>query len=63
MARVALPSLIERIRLIVTHRWQEPIGHQRLRAQDSSLKTSPQEIMASGTDWRFFNELKRELKT
>jgi NitT/TauT family transport system substrate-binding protein len=26
------------------------------------IKNSPQEIIARGTDWRFFNELKRELK-
>jgi NitT/TauT family transport system substrate-binding protein len=26
------------------------------------LKSSPQKIIAQGTDWRFFNELKKELK-
>jgi len=26
------------------------------------LKSSPQKIIADGTDWRFLNELKRELK-
>jgi len=26
------------------------------------IKSSPQKIIAEGTDWRFFNELKRELK-
>ena len=26
------------------------------------IKSSPQEIIADGTDWRFLNELKRELK-
>ena len=26
------------------------------------LKSSPQRIIAQGTDWRFFNELKKELK-
>ena len=26
------------------------------------LKSSPQELIAQGTDWRFLNELKRELK-
>jgi hypothetical protein len=25
-------------------------------------KNSPQKLIAQGTDWRFFNELKRELK-
>jgi NitT/TauT family transport system substrate-binding protein len=27
------------------------------------IKSSPKQILADGTDWRFFNELKRELKT
>ena len=26
------------------------------------IKTSPQKLIAQGTDWRFFNELKKELK-
>jgi NitT/TauT family transport system substrate-binding protein len=26
------------------------------------ITSSPQEIIADGTDWRFLNELKRELK-
>jgi NitT/TauT family transport system substrate-binding protein len=26
------------------------------------IKSTPQEIIAAGTDWRFLNELKRELK-
>jgi NitT/TauT family transport system substrate-binding protein len=26
------------------------------------IKSTPQKIMADGTNWRFFNELKRELK-
>jgi len=26
------------------------------------IKSTPQKIIAEGTDWRFFNELKRELK-
>jgi NitT/TauT family transport system substrate-binding protein len=27
------------------------------------LKSSPQEIIAKGTDWRFLDDIKRELKT
>jgi hypothetical protein len=27
------------------------------------IKSSPQKIIADGTDWRFLTELKRELKT
>ena len=26
------------------------------------LKSSPQKLLAQGTDWRFLNELKKELK-
>jgi hypothetical protein len=29
----------------------------------SLIKLSPQQIIANGTEWRFLNELKRELKT
>ena len=35
-----------------------------LRMQETGMiKSSPQTIIASGTDWRFLKELKRELKT
>lgn len=35
-----------------------------LRMQETGMiKSSPQEIIAAGTDWRFLEELKRELKT
>ena len=27
------------------------------------IKSSPNELIAAGTDWRFLNEIKRELKT
>jgi len=30
--------------------------------QAGMIKSTPQRIMAQGTDWRFLNELKRELK-
>ena len=30
--------------------------------ETTSLKSSPQKILAQGTDWRFFNELRKELK-
>ena len=26
------------------------------------IKTTPQKLLAQGTDWRFLNELKKELK-
>jgi NitT/TauT family transport system substrate-binding protein len=35
-----------------------------LRMREASLiKSSPHEVIANGTDWRFLDELKRELKT
>jgi NitT/TauT family transport system substrate-binding protein len=35
-----------------------------LRMQETGMiKSSPQQIIADGTDWRFIEELKRELKT
>ena len=35
-----------------------------LRMQETGMiKSSPQEIIAKGTDFRFLDELKRELKT
>ena len=34
-----------------------------VRLHESGLiKTGPQKLIAQGTDWRFLNELKRELK-
>ena len=38
-------------------------GSTRCACTKSGLiKSSPQKIIADGTDWRFLNELKRELK-
>jgi NitT/TauT family transport system substrate-binding protein len=35
-----------------------------LRLREAGIiKSSPSSIIAQGTDWRFFNELKRELKS
>jgi NitT/TauT family transport system substrate-binding protein len=35
-----------------------------LRLREAGIiKSSPTKILAEGTDWRFFNELKRELKS
>jgi NitT/TauT family transport system substrate-binding protein len=50
-------------------RWQEydPEDTTRfysLRLHEAGMiKSTPQKIIAQGTDWRFFNELKRELKS
>jgi NitT/TauT family transport system substrate-binding protein len=35
-----------------------------LRLRDAGMiKSSPNKILADGADWRFWNELKRELKS
>ncbi len=50
-------------------RWREfdpedSLRFYALRMQETGMiKMSPQEIIANGADWRFLNELKRELKT
>jgi NitT/TauT family transport system substrate-binding protein len=42
---------------------EDTIRFYGLRLQEASLiKSTPQKIMAQGTDWRFLNALKQELK-
>jgi NitT/TauT family transport system substrate-binding protein len=42
---------------------EDSIRFYALRMREAGLiKSSPQKIIADGTDWRFFNELRRELK-
>lgn len=43
---------------------EDSIRFYALRMQETGMiKSSPQKIIADGTDWRFLNELKRELKS
>ena len=43
---------------------EDSVRFYALRMQETGMiKSSPQQIIANGTDWRFLNELKRELKT
>ena len=50
------------------YKWREYDPEDTLRFyalrlhEAGMIKASPQKIIADGTDWRFFNELKRELK-
>ena len=50
------------------HKWREydpedTIRFYSLRLRDAGMiKSTPNRIIAEGTDWRFLNELKRELK-
>jgi hypothetical protein len=42
---------------------EDTVRFYALRLQEAGMiKSTPQKILAQGTDWRFFNELKKELK-
>jgi NitT/TauT family transport system substrate-binding protein len=42
---------------------EDTVRFYALRLQEAGMiKHTPQQIIAQGTDWRFFNELKKELK-
>ncbi len=67
-----LPSYddaLERCRETRHDKWrdydaEDSVRFYALRMQETGMiKSSPQEIIAKGTDWRFLDELKRELKT
>ena len=56
------------LREIPYARWREydpedTVRFYALRLQEAGMiKTSPQKLIAQGTDWRFLTELKKELK-
>lgn len=56
------------VKEIPYNRWREydpedTIRFYALRLHEAGMvKSSPQKLIAQGTDWRFFNELKKELK-
>jgi NitT/TauT family transport system substrate-binding protein len=60
---------LQTLREVPYNRWREydpedTIRFYSLRLREAGLiKSPPNKIIAQGTDWRFFNELKRELKT
>jgi NitT/TauT family transport system substrate-binding protein len=42
---------------------EDAVRFYALRLHDAGMiKSSPNKILADGADWRFWNELKRELK-
>ncbi len=46
-----------------THNPEDSLRFHGLRLDEAGMiKTSPQRLISQGTDWRFVNELKRELK-
>src|SRR5581483_3459047 len=43
---------------------EDTVRYYALRLKESGMiKSTPKKIIEQGTDWRFFNELKKELKT
>jgi NitT/TauT family transport system substrate-binding protein len=60
---------LQAIREIPYTKWrdydpEDAIRFYALRLRDAGMiKSSPNKILADGTDWRFWNELKRELKS
>jgi NitT/TauT family transport system substrate-binding protein len=59
---------LQAIQEIPYNRWREydpedTVRFYALRLQEAGLiKSIPQKIIAQGTNWRFFNELKKEMK-
>ena len=46
-----------------TYNPEDTLRFYALRLHDvGMIKSSPQKLIAQGTDWRFLNELKKELK-
>jgi NitT/TauT family transport system substrate-binding protein len=59
---------LEALREVPYDKWREydpedTLRYYALRLREAGMiKSTPQKIIADGTDWRFLNELKRELK-
>ena len=59
---------VETLRELPYDKWrdydaEDTVRYYALRLRETGfIKSSPQKIIADGTDWRFLNELKRELK-
>jgi NitT/TauT family transport system substrate-binding protein len=62
------PIALEVMKNTEYSRWREANPEDTLRfhalrlREGGMLKSTPQQIIARGTDWRFLNELKQELK-
>jgi NitT/TauT family transport system substrate-binding protein len=60
---------VQTLRDIPYRRWREydsadSLRFYALRLQEAGLITSnPQKLLAAGTDWRFIEQIQRELKT
>jgi NitT/TauT family transport system substrate-binding protein len=59
---------LQALQEIPFNRWrdydaEDTVRFYALRLHETGMiKSSPQKLIAQGTDWRFFNELKKELK-
>jgi NitT/TauT family transport system substrate-binding protein len=59
---------VQAMKEVVYGKWreydpQDTIRFYSLRLHEGGMiKSSPQKVLAQGTDWRFLNELKKELK-
>jgi NitT/TauT family transport system substrate-binding protein len=59
---------LETLKRLPYQRWREANPEDTMRFyalrlhEVGMIKSTPQKIIADGTDWRFLNELKRELK-
>ena len=62
------PYAAQALKDIPYRRWREydsadTIRFYALRLHEAGMiKSTPQKLIAHGTDWRFLNELKKELK-
>jgi NitT/TauT family transport system substrate-binding protein len=61
-------AALETVKLLPYRRWRDANPEDTLRFhalrlhEVGMIKNTPQKLIAQGTDWRFLNELKRELK-
>ncbi len=66
--RAALSDRARGDETLAYSRWREANPEDTLRFyglrlhEVGMIKTNPNKLIAQGTDWRFLNELKRELK-
>ena len=62
------PRTLQSLRKSPSSKWrdsdaEDTVRFTSLRLREAGMiKSSPSKILADGTNWRFFNELKRELK-
>jgi NitT/TauT family transport system substrate-binding protein len=60
--------VLQSVKEIGYRKWREYRAEDTMRfwslrlREVGILKGNPQKLLAQGTDWRFFNELKKELK-